>query len=346
MEATVIIPVLNEGERLGRCVRAVMAQRCRGPFEVLVVDGGSTDGSLAAVTEAGATLLKAPGTGAGEARNVGAEEARGRVLAFTDGDCIPQPGWLEALVDALDTRPSLGGVGGALRHLSTGVASRFEDLESRFFYRGCITSNVAYRADSFWDVGGFDAGVCCAEDWDLAWRVMRTGRRVGYSGDAVVVHDPAENAHYGAYLRKQVWYGRHDVPVLLRNAFDRSPGPGARAARSKAREHLLTAAVHASAAALTVSGVFTPLGLGLAASWAVQRSLQVAIDMPASRRDAPAMLAHLTVKALARGLGAWVGLGDVVAARLRPARRLSLRPAMRRAKQGQLASVSLQARPR
>ncbi|HVL88139.1 MAG TPA: glycosyltransferase [Candidatus Thermoplasmatota archaeon] len=320
MEATVIIPVLNEGPRLARCVEAVARQE-GAKFEILVVDGGSTDGCLAALRCSEATVVHAPGLGVSASRNLGARRARGHVLAFTDGDCVPRPGWLRTLLDRA-SEPGVGGVGGALRHSARGFAGRAEDLETTAFYRGYITSNVAYHADVFREVGGFDPSLRCAEDWDLAWRVMAMGHDLVYCPEAVVEHDPPENEGYSSFLRKQFWYARNDVPVLLRRARGAN-GPG----RRSAREFLGGALYHAASLALLGSVVGAPAGAVLWGGWALRRALMVRRRNAYARGRVAHLAAHFALKSLARGAGTWVGLADVARTGLAARRQVPEGPA-------------------
>lgn len=306
MQASVIVPVLNEGERLTRCVEALARQRGVDSFEVLVVDGGSTDGSLERLERGIATVLRAPGSGVSSARNLGARRARGRVLAFTDGDCLPQPDWLATLLDAV-VPSNVGGAGGALRHRPGGLPSVAEDLETAALYRGFITSNVAYRGDVFARVGGFDPELRCAEDWDLAWRVQRAGYAMAFAPGALVVHDPPENARYASHLRKQFWYGRHDLPALLKHAGAPLDSPPRRAARSFLRSSVLDAA----AVSLLASIVAAPAGLALLLGSALRRAQAVASARAEARDHVPHLVAHFALKSLARGAGTLRGISDL-----------------------------------
>lgn len=113
---SVVIPAFNAADLIGEIVRAVLAQQAPGlAVEVLVVDDGSTDGTVAAARAAGARVLEPlPGAGGNPAaaRNRGARESRGDPIVFLDADCVPQPGWLAALLRAHDAGYPV--VGGAL----------------------------------------------------------------------------------------------------------------------------------------------------------------------------------------------------------------------------------------
>ncbi len=98
---SVIIPVLNEAAGLAATVRAVRAQ---GPAEILVVDGGSSDGTAAAAWEAD-RFLQAP-RGRAFQMNAGARQAAGDLLLFLHGDCLLDPDALETARQWL-TRPGV-----------------------------------------------------------------------------------------------------------------------------------------------------------------------------------------------------------------------------------------------
>jgi glycosyltransferase involved in cell wall biosynthesis len=95
---SVVLAVYDERRHVAECLETLLAQRY-APFEVIVVDDGSRDGTAEVV--AGfpeVTLLRRPHLGAGSARNAGAAAAKGDILAFLDGDMVFPPVFLECLV--------------------------------------------------------------------------------------------------------------------------------------------------------------------------------------------------------------------------------------------------------
>lgn len=87
---SVVIPNRNGAATIRKCLEAALASRYQ-PFEVVVVDDGSEDGSIAIIQEFPCRLLRLEKhSGASTARNLGARESRGDLLFFTDADCLLQ----------------------------------------------------------------------------------------------------------------------------------------------------------------------------------------------------------------------------------------------------------------
>ena len=199
-----IVPVRNRRDLLRRCLDALAAQTL-SDHEVIVVDDGSTDGSgdEASADAAGGRpvlLLRTPSVGAVVARSVGVRAASSDVLAFTDSDCVPAPGWLAAGVGAIHDGAAVA-VGptwplGPVRPLERSLASDGRDG----LY---ATSNAFYAREAFEAAGGFDSdagarlrfrpgralsGTGFGEDTLLAWRVRAGGGRAEVCPEAVVHH--------------------------------------------------------------------------------------------------------------------------------------------------------------
>jgi hypothetical protein len=208
---SVVVPV-RDRRALLRALLDALAAQTYDDFEVVVVDDGSVDGS-AEEAEAGAgsvpvRVVRGEGGGAVAARQAGVAVARGTILAFTDSDCVPEPGWLEAGVAAID-----GGADAVQGHTRSarrrGLLERSLWVVDQGLYPTC---NMLYRRDAFDAAGGFDAGADArlgfrpgerakglgfGEDTLLGWRVRRAGTVV-YEPAAVVRHevlpfDPADH---------------------------------------------------------------------------------------------------------------------------------------------------------
>ncbi len=103
---SVVIALRNKGPWIGAQLEALAAQRYAGPWEVVVVDNGSTDDGpqvARAMAEPLPELRVVDASdrrGTSHARNVGAHAARGDLLLYCDGDDVVAPGWIEAMVEA------------------------------------------------------------------------------------------------------------------------------------------------------------------------------------------------------------------------------------------------------
>ena len=108
---SVIVPVLNDEDGLRRCLDALMAQSTTHRFEVIVVDNGSRDETVAVATShpIKPSVRTEHRRGSYAARNAGIQAARAPLLAFTDADCEPGPGWLDQGIAALQEADAAGG---------------------------------------------------------------------------------------------------------------------------------------------------------------------------------------------------------------------------------------------
>jgi glycosyltransferase involved in cell wall biosynthesis len=128
MDISVIIPVFNGGRKIRRCVRALQRQRTKRTYEIIVVDDGSTDGSLQCIKGNGVRIFKQANQGPAAARNLGVEKARGKIVLFTDADCEPLEDWIEQMVQPLEDH-SISGVKGSYLSRQKKIVSRFVQLE-------------------------------------------------------------------------------------------------------------------------------------------------------------------------------------------------------------------------
>lgn len=200
---SVIVPTKGRPRYLEGCLAALAgADYPRERFEVVVVnDGGGAE--VERVVErladtVSVRLTTSARTGPSAARNAGAWAAEGRHLAFTDDDCEPAPGWLAALERALGQDPgaAVGGVMiNAVKRNPAAVASQaVVDSLLEQFNRGpaaprfFASSNLAFPAEPFRAVGGFDEDFRYAEDRELCRRWIRSGNRLVHAPDALVYH--------------------------------------------------------------------------------------------------------------------------------------------------------------
>ncbi len=190
---SVIIPTRNHAPLLGECLSSLSGQRFRD-FEVVVVDGHSTDDTVEVAKRHGARVVYEDyGTRAG-ACLVGAREARGEILVYTDDDCTFPPDWLERIEEAFRKDRELKVYGGDDRLPRT--SSYFErtlyqlDLakgppkKPHLRLRGC---NVAYRREAL-EEEGFDPSLTGIEETELHYRMAKRGMKMLFDPALFVYH--------------------------------------------------------------------------------------------------------------------------------------------------------------
>jgi glycosyltransferase involved in cell wall biosynthesis len=196
---------------LGRDVQRLPAEA----YEVLVIDNGSTDGTLEIAQSfadrlPGLRVIAEPERGLAFARNRGFAEARGELVAYIDDDAVATPGWLEAYVRLFDDEPDSMGAGGPIDVLwrtpqpewwTPGLDEIFNRFERRprrhrLRYPGVpIGTNMAFRRQVLVDLGGFDAAfgrkgdsLGAGEDSEFCLRLLRSGGTLVYEPEARVSH--------------------------------------------------------------------------------------------------------------------------------------------------------------
>ena len=179
MSITVVVPTVDRVDLLARCLDGLASQGA----EVLVVHDGDR-GVQALLAERGVSALQVEQRGVSAKRNAGWRAATTERVAFTDDDCEPAPGWLDALGGATADL-----VAGPVRphpaDEASGLWDRTVRSEQEGLYPGC---NVMVRRARLEEVGGFDESLSGGEDTDLAWRVRETGASHSWAPDAVVWH--------------------------------------------------------------------------------------------------------------------------------------------------------------
>jgi GT2 family glycosyltransferase len=133
-------------------------------------------------------VLRGPGRGPGVARNLGIEQAKGEVVAFTDDDTEPQPAWLRSAVEQLEQEPAATGVEGPVSSPPWDPLREHSlAAETPGNYWTC---NIAFRRAVLQELNGFDERLAFhCEDLDLAYRAMERGP-VAFATGMRIVHHP------------------------------------------------------------------------------------------------------------------------------------------------------------
>jgi len=189
-------------------------------WEGIIVDNGSSKADPAMVHHYGFRFATCDQPGSYAARNAGAALAQGQLLAFTDADCLPQPGWLSALYAAFVAH------GAGLLYAGSVTVPRPEPLETwtqlydvagglpqdLYVRKGhAATANLAIPYDIFAGMGGFDSRHKSGGDTAFCGRALAAGYDLRYVPDAELCHPPRKTFAEVVLKRRRIKGG------LLRN---------------------------------------------------------------------------------------------------------------------------------
>ncbi len=220
-EVSLVATVKDEAASIDTFLAGLLGQS-RPPDEIVLVDGGSTDGTIAAIEgmrERAAIpirLIEAPGTSISKGRNLAIENASHETIAVADAGTTPAPDWLEKLVAPLEQDPALavasgfflpGGSGWRQRTLAIVITPQREEIDPERFLPS--SRSVAFRREWWRRVGGYPEWLRHSEDlvFDLALR--RADARFAFVPEAIVV-----------------WSARPDKRSFARQYFNYARGDG------------------------------------------------------------------------------------------------------------------------
>lgn len=226
---SIILPVLNEGSQLRRCLRAVQRQSYPAICEVVVADGGSTDDTRAVVSEfAKIVVVDNPRHIRPAGLNAAIAAASGEIIVRVDARTAIAPDYVERCVEAIQ-RSGAALVGGQMRYEAGGAAQRgiVAAMTSRlgagpaaFRREGGRPRFVdtvylgAFRAETIREMGGYDEWSGGNEDAELAWRAQSFGG---------VYLDPSIKSYYlgreglGPLARQFYRYGHNRARTIRKH---------------------------------------------------------------------------------------------------------------------------------
>ncbi len=232
IDISVVVPCYNAAATLVRCLTA-LAEQDFTAYEVIIVDNGSTDQSVAMVEQwqqhcdMPLKLVHEKTRGAAAARNRGVAEAKGSWIAFTDSDCEPGKNWLSSGFDFIQAQKPVAMAGPAwgtmegdssaklmgLLSLSVGMEEHWVDHGGPEGGRGFASANLWLQKDLFHALSGFD--VCLdssGEDVDLCNRIYLHHEKILYHPALSVRH--IHQSGIRNMFQKMISYGRAHARLL------------------------------------------------------------------------------------------------------------------------------------
>jgi hypothetical protein len=247
LTASIVISTYNRARSLERLLPSL--DHLDGPaFEVVVVNGPSTDDTDAVLASYGARLKveRCPAANLSQSRNIGIRAASGDIVVFIDDDALPAaPTWLSRLMAPFeaDVDGRIGAAGGASLHRDTewaefagGWTSDYAEqrfttaaigptghdhhgrIERSVWYRRTVGNNSAFRRSALLAIGGFDEQLTYyLDEADVCLRLARAGFDVVYLEDAAVRHYPADSPIGPPFIRNRRVIARSDTYYCLKN---------------------------------------------------------------------------------------------------------------------------------
>ena len=216
-QASVIMTVRNEAKSLPRLLDSVLMQTVL-PEEVVIADGGSTDGTpdiaRSYMDRLPLRLLEVPGANISQGRNAAIKETSYGIVAVTDAGVVLDPGWLEALTVPFDdeTVDVVGGFfvpeAGTAFETAMGatVLPSLDDVEPSTFLPS--SRSVAFRKEAWESVGGYPEWLDYCEDLVFDISLKERGKRFTFAPEAIVYFRPRSTLR--AFFKQYYLYARGD----------------------------------------------------------------------------------------------------------------------------------------
>lgn len=233
MRVCAVSAVYNEEKTVSYLLDALLNQT-RRPDEIVIVDDGSTDGTGAVIQAYAArhksiVYIRQENKGPAAARNRAWKSTNADICLFTDGDCVPEPVWVEAMIKPFSD-PLVGASAGTYKTLNPeNLLARFIGLEIAWRYRnvrGAVDAHGSYslgvRKKVLEEIGGYkeDYKKPSGEDWDLTYKISRRYKII-FTPEAVVGHYHPEDFFW--YLKNQARRG-YDRMRVYRDHTDKRQG--------------------------------------------------------------------------------------------------------------------------
>jgi rSAM/selenodomain-associated transferase 2 len=214
---SIIVPTLNEASQIRKTILAL--QELEGEKEILVVDGGSGDGTVA-IARASGVIVRQSARGRGAQQHAGACDARGEILWFMHADTIPPPHALADIANALRDPSVAGGNFGLTFDGASRAARQLTAIYPTLRWLNLCygDSGIFVRRATYENIGGFRP-FALFEDLDLLKRLRRAGRFVHLRTRIVTSSRRFENRNFGLiwlhWTALQVLYWGGVSPDLL-----------------------------------------------------------------------------------------------------------------------------------
>ena len=209
---SVVIPTYNEEKYIERCLKSLLNQTlCRDEFEIVVVDGKSTDKTVELAKNYADMVIQQKSKGVGGARNDGVEIAGAEIIATTDADTVLPKEWLERICADFDSKDVVA-VYGPIRPIGNkfkykfliGLFNKFAHLSAKLrLFHATLGSNTSFRRSAFMKIEGYSA-MPAGDDYEIVWRLKHLGK-IYYDPDLIVDFSMRRLEQFGILRSMCIW---------------------------------------------------------------------------------------------------------------------------------------------
>ena len=232
-DISVVMPTYNRKGSLREALVALLEQWTKN-YEVIVVDDGSTDGTVQVLQEMSKEykylrFYTQSNQGPAAARNLGISHAKGKIIAFTDDDCEVSKTWVLMIRKSFELNPEVVALQGRTTTDREKITPFTHQIDNEHGFNTIPTCNAAYRTEILNRLGGFDTSFPFPhnEDADLAWRAAEIGK-VKFIPEMTVHHPPRQDSFKKVSKRMRILESEfmlfYKNPVLYKKIGPNHPG--------------------------------------------------------------------------------------------------------------------------
>lgn len=220
---SIIIPTYNEEQLIAGCLKSIFnIEYETGKFEVIIVDNGSSDRTIDIAQSFGVEIFCDDTKNVSGLRNIGAQHAKGEILAFVDADCIVSETWLRNAEMYFNT-PDIAAWGAPAKipENATWVQKAWyiirKKMDSVEDVDWLEAMNLFVRKKDFRTIGGFNEKLITCEDVDFCYRIKNYGKII--SDENISVVHLGEAATVKEFIKKELWRGKGNLYGIESHGF-------------------------------------------------------------------------------------------------------------------------------
>lgn len=227
MKPSIVMRSHNDMPLIAATLAALREQSL--PFELLVFDNASTDGTLEEVEKFASQIIHVPKGKyvPGQVLNRGMELSQGEIVVFLNSDCTPQNRhWLERLVQAMESENVAAAFSRQLPRpdcqplFAKDTTDTYGDGQRQARWRHCFSMASSALRRSVWNELRFNEGLGYSEDIDWSWRARELGYRIVYQPDSIVSH--SHNYSLRQFYRRHFGEGQAEAQIFHWSRWQRS----------------------------------------------------------------------------------------------------------------------------